>query len=109
MNVTVKSSVNNRTLLALEKLQRITDRWLTADEQRLINRCNKQANRNADASFFYMLYRDYGFTAEKLLELYNNHKAEYGEIDSAECALTDLPCVQKLKDIKFDITELYGE
>lgn len=107
MNVTVKESVNNRTLLALDKVQRISSRWLTANERELIDRCNTQSTKNTDASILYLLYRDYGFTAEQLLEFYNKHKTEYAHLSAYDYAISDISEVQKLKDIGVDLTAIY--
>lgn len=107
MNVTVKDSVNNRTLLALDKMQKLASRWLTTNEQMLIDRCNMQSSKNTDASILYMLYTDYGFTAEQLLEFYNNHKERYAHLDAYAFSIADIEEVTKLKNIGVDLTALY--
>lgn len=109
MNVTVKESVNNRTLLALEKIERISARWLTSNERELIDRCNTQTSKNTDASILYLLYRDYGFSAEMLLEFYNKHKTEYAHLSAYDYAVSDISEVRKLEDIGVNLTEIYKE
>ena len=106
---TASDSVNNRTLLALEKVQRISARWLTANEQQLIDRCNTQSTKNTDASVLWLLYRDYGFTAEQCLEFLNRHKEEYAHLSAYDYALTDIGEVRKLLEVGVDLTAIYEE
>jgi len=109
VNVTQSESINNRTLLALEKVQRISSRWLTANEQMLIDRCNMQSCKNTDASVLYLLHTEYGFTAEQLLEFYNKHKEKYAHLGAYEYSISDIEEVKKLKDIGVDLTAIYEE
>ena len=105
--ITPTESISNRTLLALEKVQRISARWLTSNEQALIDRCNMQSSKNTDASILYMLYTDYGFTAEQLLEFYNKHKENYAHLSAYDFSISDIAEVEKLKNIGVDLTALY--
>ena len=104
---TASESINNRTLLALEKAMRLSSRWLTENERELIDRCNLQTSKNTDASILYLLFRDYGFTAEQCLEFYNKHKTEYAHLSAYDYALEDIPEVRTLKDNGIDLTALY--
>ena len=109
MNSRAQLSSNDRTLVAMEKLQRITARWLTANEQELILRANEKSNKNADAAILWTLYRDFGFTAEQLLQFYNTIKTEYASLGTYDMATADLPIVSSLCALGVDLTALYEE
>ena len=104
---TASESINNRTLLALEKAMRLSSRWLTENERELIDRCNLQTSKNTDASILYLLFRDYGFTAEQCLEFYTKHKEEYAHLSAYDYALADIHEVRILKENGIDLTALY--
>lgn len=107
MNVTVSESVNNRTLLALDKLQKLVSRWLTANEQSLIDRCNVQSCKNTDASVLYLLYSEYGFSAEQLTAFLARHKELYAHLSGYDYSIADIEEVNKLKDIGIDLDAIY--
>ena len=108
VKITQTESITNRTMLAVDKLQKLVCRWLTGNEQELVDRANKQSNKNCDAAILYILYKDYAFTAEQLLEVYNKFKENYGYIENnLQASIEDIPEVSKLKDIGVDLTALY--
>lgn len=112
MNVKVpkNESVTNRLMLAVEKMQRICARWLTADEQQLCDRASAQSNKNADAGTLWLLHTDYGFTKEQLIEFIRKFRENYSFLEhSLQEAIEDLPEVQNLKDIGVDLEAIYKE
>ena len=110
VNITPTESITNRTMLAVDKLQRLVCRWLTGNEQELVNRANMQSAKNGDAATLYILHTDYGFTAEQLLEFYNKFKEKFGYIENnLQASVEDIPEVQKLCDIGVDLNSFYEE
>ena len=107
VRTTASESQNNRTLLALEKVMRLSSRWLTEDERQLLDRCNLQSGKNTDASILYMLLKDYGFTAEQCLEFYQRHKERYAHLSAYDYSIKDIEEVGVLKDHGIDLTALY--
>jgi hypothetical protein len=105
--VRTNASINNRTLLALEKVTRISSRWLTEDERQLLDRCNVQSCKNTDASVLYLLLKEYGFTAEQCLEFYQKHKEKYAHLSAFDYSIKDIEEVKVLKDHGIDLTALY--
>ena len=112
MNVKVPKteSVTNRTMQAVEKLNRISCRWLTSDEQMLCDRATAQSNKNADAGTLWILHTDYGFTKEQLIEFIRKFREDYSFLEhSLQEAIEDLPEVQELKNIGVDLDAIYEE
>lgn len=112
MNVTVTrtESITNRTALAVDKLQKLSDRWLTGDERQLVEKATAQSSKNADAGTLYLLYTDYGFTAEQLTEFVTKFREKYAYIENdLTASVEDIDEVEKLKDIGVDLDTLYGE
>lgn len=111
MNVklpTATESITNRTMLAVDKLQKLSCRWLTSNEQELVNRANNQSSKNADAAILYFLHTEYGFTAEQLTEFFNKFNEKYGGMETNfQAAVEDIPEVKSLLDIGFDINKYY--
>lgn len=108
VKITKTESVTNRTMLAVEKLQRIIARWLTSDEQELVNRVNDTANKNADAGTLYILHTEYGFTKEQLIEFLNKFREKYGYLENnLSFGVEEIPEVKKLQDIGVDLTAFY--
>lgn len=112
MNVktTKTESITNRTMLAVEKMNRLSARWLTENEQYLTNRAVTQSAKNEDAAILYLLHTDYGFTGEQLREFYNKFRDKYGFMETDfNSAVVDIPEVQSVRDLGFDLNDFYGE
>lgn len=103
-------SINHRTLLAVEKLNRLSCRWLTSDEQMLCNRATAQSSKNADAGTLWILHTDYGFTPEQLIEFVKKFRENYMYLESnLKGSIEDIPEVQNLKNIGVDLDALFEE
>jgi hypothetical protein len=101
-------SITNRMMLAVDKMNRISARWLTSDEQQLCNRAIEQSSKNADAGTLWILYTDYGFTAEQLIEFVKKYREKYMYLESNfQASIEDIPEVQSLKDIGVDLEAIY--
>lgn len=112
MNVKINKneSVTNRTMLAVDMLNRISERWLTRDEKQLVDRAMVQSSKNADAGTLYLLYTDYGFTAEQLTEFVKKFRKKYAYIENDLAASVEaIPEVEELKAIGVDLETLYKE
>lgn len=108
VHVTKTESVTNRTMLAYDKLNKIADRWLTRDEKQLVDRATAQSSKNADAGILYLLYTDYNFTPEQLIELIGKFREQYSYIENdLEASIKDIPVVEELKNIGVDLDEIY--
>lgn len=108
VSIPKSESITNRMVLAVDKLYRIVCRWLTSDEQQLIERVMGQSGKNADAGTLWILHTEYGFTAEQLIEFINKFRAKYGYIENdLKASVEDVPEVQSLKDIGVDLDAIY--
>lgn len=111
MNVrTMKAnSVTKRTALAVDKLQKAADRWLTADERQLIERAMEQSGKNTDAGFLALLYSDYGFSPQMLIEFIGKFRAKYAYMENdLNAAVEDIAAVGELKELGVDLEAIYG-
>ena len=101
-------SITNRTMLAVDKMNRISSRWLTSDEQQLCNRAIEQSSKNADAGTLWILYTDYGFTKEQLIEFIKKFRDNYAYLEyNFQASVEDVPEVQSLKNIGVDLDAIY--
>lgn len=110
MNVKISKteSITNRTMLAVDKLNRLSERWLTRDEKQLVDKAVLQSGKNADAAILYMLYTDYGFTAEQLTQLITDFRKKYAYIEGDFTAtVEEIPELEALKAIGVDLDKLY--
>lgn len=110
MKVTIpkSESITNRMMLAVDKLYRNACRFLTSDEQQLVDRAMAQSGKNADAGTLWLLHTEYGFTAEQLTEFVKKFRSKYGYIENdLKASVEDVPEVQSLKDIGVDLDAIY--
>lgn len=109
VSIPKNESITNRMMLAVDKLYRIVCRWLSSDEQQLVERAMEQSGKNADAGTLWILHTEYGFTAEQLIDFVKKFRAKYGYIENdLKASVEDIPEVRNLKDIGVDLTALYG-
>lgn len=110
VRVTKTESITNRTMLAVDKLQKLSDRWLTGDERQLVDRAMAQSGKNADAGFLCLLYDDYGFTVEQLTEFITKFREKYAYIENdLSASVEELSEVERLRELGIDLDEIYGE
>lgn len=108
--ITKEDSITNRMLVAVDKLQRISARWLTSNEQQLIERSREICCKNQDAAILYTLHKYFGFTPEQLKEFFNHYTEDYAYIEgNMEASVTEHEVVTELKNIGLDINVLYEE
>lgn len=110
VSIPKSESITNRTMLAVDKLQRLVSRWLTGDEQELVYRSIEQSSKNADAGTLWLLHTEYGFTTEQLIDFAKKFREKYGYAEhTMQASVEDLPEVQKLKDLGVDLDAIYEE
>lgn len=108
VKITKTESLTNRTAIAVDKLNKLSDRWLTGDEKQLVDKATAQSSKNADAGTLYLLYTDYGFTAEQLTEFVKKFREKYSYIENdLETSVKDIPEVEALREIGIDLDGLY--
>lgn len=108
VKITKTESLTNRTAIAVDKLNKLSDRWLTGDEKQLVDKATAQSSKNADAGTLYLLYTDYGFTAEQLTEFVKKFREKYSYIENdLEASVKDIPEVEALREIGIDLDGLY--
>ena len=108
--ITKEDSIANRMAVAVDKLNRIGARWLTSNEQQLIERSREICCKNQDAAILYTLHKYFGFTPEQLKEFFNHYAEDYAYIEgNMEASVTEHEVVGELKNIGLDINELYEE
>lgn len=108
--ITKTESITHRTMLAVEKMNRISARWLTENEQYLTNRAVTQSAKNQDAAILYLLHTEHGFTGEQLREFFNKFREKYGFMETDfNSAVEDIPEVQHVRNLGFDLNDFYGE
>lgn len=110
VNITKEDSIANRMAVAVDKLNRIGARWLTSNEQQLIERSREICCKNQDAAILYTLHKHFGFTPEQLKEFFNHYTEDYAYIEgNMEASVTELDIIKDLKGIGLDIDALYEE
>jgi hypothetical protein len=108
VSIPKNESITNRMMLAVDKLNRISCRWLTSDEQQLCDRATAQSSKNADAATLWILHTDYGFTPEQLIDFVKKFRENYMYLENnLQASIEDLPEVQSLKDIGVDLDAIY--
>lgn len=108
--ITKEDSVTNRMMVAVDKLNRIAARWLTSNEQQLIDRSREICCKNQDAAILYTLHKYFEFTPEQLKEFFTHYTEDYSYIEgNMEASVSELAVVTELKNIGVDINVLYEE
>lgn len=108
--ITKEDSVKNRMRTAVDKVNRLIARWLTSNEQQLIERSHEICCKNQDAAILYILYKHFGFSPEQLKEYFDHYNEEYAYIEGdLDTSVTELPIVKELKDIGVDLDKWYEE
>ena len=101
MNVrlTTGNSQKDTTVLVSEKLNRLIDKFFTADEMQTYEKLSKQQTDNLNVGIYWVLHNIFGFTAEQLTVFIKEFNENFEEIFTLPAyLLSDVPQKAELEE-----------